>query len=87
MTKPIAQIGFIKYVLLPLFEALSKVCPISNSKINIHNLNVPKLYPEVEKILTEHLHRALSHYEKKKDFDEKKKKLLEPEPELESLSH
>ena len=25
VTKPIAQIGFIKYVLLPLFEALSKV--------------------------------------------------------------
>jgi len=27
VTKPTAQIGFIKYVLLPLFEALSKLYP------------------------------------------------------------
>merc|ERR1712176_1194166 len=27
VTKPIAQIGFIKYVLLPLFESLSKLYP------------------------------------------------------------
>merc|ERR1711936_1125810 len=65
-TKPIAQVGFIKYVLLPLFEALCK------------------LYPEVEEISLEHLRRALTHYEKKKDLDERKKKFLtDPESELE----
>jgi len=68
ITKPIAQIGFIKYVLLPLFEALCK------------------LYPEVEEIAVEHLRQALSHYEKKKDIDERKKRFLnDPESELETI--
>jgi len=58
VTKPIAQVGFIKYVLLPLFEALCK------------------LYPEIEDIAVGHLRQALAHYEKKKDLDEKKKKIF-----------
>ena len=32
VTKPTAQIGFIKYVLLPLFEALSKVGSYHNQR-------------------------------------------------------
>ena len=86
VTKPIAQIGFIKYVLLPLFEALSKVC-ISHHNISIlHFTILLKLYPEVEEIALEHLRQALTHYEKKKDHEERKKKFLaDPESELETI--
>ena len=45
-----------------------------------------KLYPEVEEIAVEHLRQALSHYEKKKDIDERKKRFLnDPESELETI--
>jgi len=66
VTKPTAQIGFIKYVLLPLFEALNN------------------LYPEIEEIAVSNLRYALAYYDKKKEMDEKKKKLLtDPVTELE----
>ena len=45
-----------------------------------------QLYPEVEDIAVEHLRKALAHYEKKKDLDEKKKKIFsEPDTELETI--
>ena len=45
-----------------------------------------KLYPEVEEISLEHLRQALTHYEKKKDLDERRKKFLtDPESELETI--
>ena len=45
-----------------------------------------QLYPEVEEIALEHLRQALGHYEKKKDQDERKKKILaDPETELETI--
>jgi len=58
VTKHASQIGFIRYVLLPLFEALTK------------------LYPEVAEIALGHLKSSLCHYEKIKDFEEKKKRLF-----------
>merc|ERR1739838_323988 len=68
VTKPTAQIGFIKYVLLPLFEALNK------------------LYPEIEEIALEHLRQALTHYEKKKDLEERKKRFLSnPDGDVETI--
>ena len=83
VTKPIAQIGFIKYVLLPLFEAL---CKVRFTKLTKELNYLFKLYPEVEEISLEHLRQALTHYEKKKDLDERRKKFLtDPESELETI--
>ena len=77
MTKPSAQIGFIKYVLLPLFEALSKVTYfyifyastlVSQPLLVCCSPDViPQLYPEVEQIALEHLRLALTHYERKSE--------------------
>ena len=39
VTKPSAQIGFIKYVLLPIFEALSKVIILRKSKKKQWNMS------------------------------------------------
>ena len=40
----------------------------------------------MEEIAVEHLRQALSHYEKKKDIDERKKRFLsDPESELETI--
>jgi len=58
VTKHTSQIGFIRYVLLPLFEALAK------------------LYPEITEIALGHLKNSLCHYEKIKEFEEKKKRLF-----------
>ena len=43
-----------------------------------------QLYPEMEEIAVANLRSALAYYEKKKDMDERKKKILtEPAPEVE----
>ena len=40
----------------------------------------------MEEIAVDHLRQALAHYEKKKDLDEKKKKIFsEPDTELETI--
>ena len=45
------------------------------------------MYPEMEEIAVDHLRQALAHYEKKKDLDERKKKILsEPDSELETIN-
>ena len=65
MTKPTAQIGFIKYVLLPLFEALSKVSHrLDDVKSQSSTL---QLYPEIEQLALGHLREALRHYERKSE--------------------
>ena len=81
VTKPTAQIGFIKYVLLPLFEALNNV---SLTVVRSLSKLVFQLYPEIEEIAVSNLRYALAYYDKKKEMDEKKKKLLtDPVTELE----
>ena len=80
-TRPTAQIGFIKYVLLPLFEALNNVT-FSIICIGTLSCYLFQLYPEMEDIAVGNLRSALAYYEKKKDTEERKKKLLtEPAPE------
>ena len=71
MTKPTAQIGFIK-------------CNNIQTANNGIFICLLKLYPEMEEIVVANLRSALAYYEKKKDRDERKKKLLtEPAPEVE----
>ena len=85
VTKPNAQIGFIRFVLLPLFESLSKVtrseyCLFRPSYfylratiflyISIINF---QLFPEFENISLNNLRNALTYYENLKDKEEMKR--------------
>ena len=84
VTKPNAQIGFIRFVLLPLFESLSKVTHRkvvilkSNFTLELQFfLNVSKinfqLFPEFENISLHNLRNALTYYENLKDKEEMKR--------------
>lgn len=69
VTKATAQIGFIRYVLLPLFEALNK------------------LFPELEEIALLNLRQSLVHYEKYKEIEDTKKKLILAQNEPSEYQH
>ena len=88
VTKPSAQIGFIRYVLLPLFESLSKVWH-NNYHTYTHYCYIyfqifiklysylpyilPQLFPEFEEISLRNLRNALTYYENLKEKEEIKK--------------
>jgi len=59
VTKPTAQIGFIKYVLLPLFEALNKLYP-EIEEIALEHLRQALAHYEKKKDLEERKKRFLS---------------------------
>lgn len=35
MTKPSAQVGFIKFVLIPMFETVAKIFPVMNDMVKV----------------------------------------------------
>jgi len=85
VTKPNAQIGFIRFVLLPLFESLSKVtrseyCLFRPSYFYLRatiflytSIINFQLFPEFENISLNNLRNALTYYENLKDKEEMKR--------------
>lgn len=78
VTKPSAQIGFIKFVLIPMFEAISKVKFILNLSSWIHLENLikkftkKKLFPQLEEVMVKPLNDAYERYQEMKIREENK---------------
>lgn len=81
VTKPTAQIGFIKFVLIPMFETVMKVSKISNLCCSfkyyfyfLHHLLTlicsSQLFPQIEEIMVQPLRDSRDHYEELKQIDD-----------------
>ncbi len=82
VTKPTAQIGFIKFVLIPMFETVMKVGEIvkqySNSSPKMQILSSfqtlscfsSQLFPQIEEIMVQPLRDSRDHYEELKQIDD-----------------
>lgn len=76
VTKPTAQIGFIKFVLIPMFETVMKVeqykhnYSLKNTHWLIHNNFVSQLFPQIEEIMVQPLRDSRDHYEELKQIDD-----------------
>lgn len=82
MTKPTAQIGFIKFVLIPMFETVMKVnwlcsdfrvqCETCN-RYQIVTLLVLfglQLFPQIEEVMVQPLRESRDRYEELKQIDD-----------------
>lgn len=84
VTKPTAQIGFIKFVLIPMFETVMKVgqhvcvCVQMCSFTRTHTLvinecsycGIQQLFPQIEEIMVQPLRDSRDHYEELKQIDD-----------------
>jgi len=81
VTKPTAQIGFIKFVLIPMFETVMKVSEISHFCCSfkcyfysLHHLLTlicsSQLFPQIEEIMVQPLRDSRDHYEELKQIDD-----------------
>lgn len=81
VTKPTAQIGFIKFVLIPMFETVMKVSDMSNLCCSfkcyfyfLHHLLTlicsSQLFPQIEEIMVQPLRDSRDHYEELKQIDD-----------------
>ncbi|KAA3673314.1 high affinity cGMP-specific 3',5'-cyclic phosphodiesterase 9, partial [Paragonimus westermani] len=77
VTKSSAQTGFIKYVLIPMFQTVAKVrldksnCEIVKISLILLTMNV---YPIIDELMVTQLKCALERYEKLQAEEEKRKK-------------
>ena len=75
VTKPTAQIGFIKFVLIPMFEAVHKASPsIFYADLYVTQIIYPfthtQLFPQVEESMLRPLRSSLEHYEQLKMMED-----------------
>ena len=77
VTKPTAQIGFIQFVLIPMFEALNTVsCVHAHTHTHTHKHTLPvcvQLFPQLEGPILQPLRRSLDHYERLKMLEDVRK--------------
>lgn len=79
VTKPTAQIGFIKFVLIPMFETVMKVGPTDVCLYEHFDLKLMsfkpcgvfrQLFPQIEEIMVQPLRDSRDHYEELKQIDD-----------------
>lgn len=80
VTKPTAQIGFIKFVLIPMFETVMKVRPRACADVLLHRdphwpqnaltFTSQQLFPQIEEIMVQPLRDSRDHYEELKQIDD-----------------
>lgn len=73
VTKATAQIGFIQFVLLPLFEALAKVTYINSfeNTLFFHSQHSIQVFPQLEEMMVTPLQEAQKYYTNLKEKESK----------------
>ncbi|KAI3356630.1 hypothetical protein L3Q82_017816 [Scortum barcoo] len=70
VTKPTAQIGFIKFVLIPMFETVMKVNMQNSDDSDGKGQTQQNLFPQIEEAMVQPLRESRDRYEELKQIDD-----------------